>query len=97
MITPDKLEIYARYKGDVDMFVGRDVRMRKLSCGTPIFDLIQVLLQDANVLDRTLGSPQRNAEAMSRLRSTAAAKTLWPKSGSRQQSYSNCLRSASPL
>ena len=31
MITPDKLEIYARYKGDVDMLVGRDVRMRKLS------------------------------------------------------------------
>ena len=62
MITPDKLEIYARYKGDVDLF-GRSGRSNeKALLQEDAFDLIQVLLQDANVLDRNLGSPQRIAE-----------------------------------
>ena len=76
MITPDKLKIYARYKGDVDMFARSGRSNEKTLMLDADFDLIQVLLQDANVLDRNLGSPQRTAEAMNRLRSNCSSEEV---------------------
>ena len=73
MITLEKLKIYLRYKGDVDMF-GRAGRESEKAVMSDIdFNLIQTLLQDANVLDGDLGSGQRSAEAMDNLQSSCSS------------------------
>lgn len=67
MITLEKLKIFARYDGDVDMF-GRAGRTgeRELFPDSERH-LVDRLIEDATVLDRNLGSEQRNAEALKRL------------------------------
>jgi len=68
MITLNKLKIFARYRGDVDMF-GRAGRQKDKQ----LFDdrewyLINTLIGDAAVIKRRLGSEQRTEEAARRLR-----------------------------
>ena len=76
MITADKLRIYARHKGDVDMFGRVGDPQEKTLMDDRDFYLIQALLQDANVLDRNLGSEQRNADALDRLRSSCSSEDV---------------------
>jgi hypothetical protein len=67
MITLDKPSIFARFKGDADMF-GRAGRAREkelISDGE--WYLIDTLFQDATVIDRNIGSERRILQAKQRI------------------------------
>jgi hypothetical protein len=63
MITKEKLRVYASYKGDIDRFI----RSRRTDDELALTDLdwqcIDRLLEDATVINRKLGSPERIAHA----------------------------------
>lgn len=67
MITLSKLETYKRYKGDGDSYGRASRPAERESVNDSEWYLIDLLLQDATVLNRKLGSEQRNAEATQRL------------------------------
>lgn len=67
MITLHKLKIYARYKGDVDMFGRAGRRSDQQLMDDKEWYLINTLIGDAAVINRHLGSEQRTAEATKRL------------------------------
>ena len=68
MITLDKLRIFNRYKGDLDMFVRTGRARDKQTISDDDRYLIDLLLQDATVLTRELGSAERNPQATKRIR-----------------------------
>jgi len=67
MITFEKLRIFARYKGDGDMFWRSARQIERQVLTNDDWHLIDTLLQDATVVSRQLGSDQRTVEAMKRL------------------------------
>lgn len=67
MITLVKLRIYASYDGDGDMFARAGRKKERLLLRDSDWYLIDILLQDATVIDRHLGSEQRTAQAWQRL------------------------------
>lgn len=68
MITLSKLKIYERYGGDVDMFGRAGRGAERLLVSEDEWHLIGTLVQDATVINRKLGSEDRTAEAVERLR-----------------------------
>lgn len=68
MITEDKLKVYASYKGELDMWLRTGKEREKSFMDSSDWHLIDLLLQDATVLNRNLGSPKRAEEARNRLR-----------------------------
>jgi hypothetical protein len=69
VITLEKLRIYSRYKGDGDLFSRAGSKRERESMHGADWELIDTLLQDATVLNRNLGSEERNNQALRRLRS----------------------------
>lgn len=67
MITSSKLRVFKRYKGDGDMFARSASSEERKLVSDREWELIDLLLQDAAVINRGLGSEQRNAEAVKRL------------------------------
>ena len=67
VITEAKLKLYKLYKGDGDMFARTGRKHEKEFMPDSDWHLIDLLLQDATVLSRQLGSENRNAEANRRL------------------------------
>lgn len=67
MISITKLEIYSRYNGDVDMWLRTGRPKEHELMNSDDWHLIDLLIQDCIVLQRGLGSPQRNNEANKRL------------------------------
>jgi hypothetical protein len=67
MITKQKLKIYKSWKGDIDMFIRAGRVKEKLLFNETEWHLIDILLQDATVINRNLGSPERTAQAWKRL------------------------------
>jgi hypothetical protein len=67
MITLGKLKIFARYKGDIDMFGRAGSQSEKKIVSDEDWHLIDILLQDAVVIDRRLGSDRRTKEATNRI------------------------------
>ena len=67
MITLRKLKIFASFKGDVDMFgrAGRTKEKEIMDDGD--WHLIDLLIQDATVIDRQLDSEQRTMQATQRI------------------------------
>lgn len=68
MITKEKLNVYANYKGDLDMWLRTDKDHEKTFMESADWYLIDLLLQDANIINPNLGSENRTAEAERRLR-----------------------------
>lgn len=68
MITASKLKIFERYKGDGDMFSRAGSSREREVVTDDDWQLIDLLLQDATVINRKLGSENRTAEAVRRLR-----------------------------
>jgi molybdate-binding protein len=67
MINKDKLKVFAFYKGDLDMWLRTGKDREKKFMKSEDWHLIDLLLQDATVINRQLGSPSRTAEAAKRL------------------------------
>jgi hypothetical protein len=67
VITLDKLKIFSRYKGDVDQFGRAGRTSEKQVLTNDEWGLIDMLLQDAVVINRNLGSEARTASAWRRL------------------------------
>ncbi len=67
MITLHKLSIYSLYSGDLDLFTRSGRESEKRTISDKDWYLIDILIQDANVIVRGLGSEQRLAEATERL------------------------------
>jgi hypothetical protein len=67
MITKNKLQIYANYNGDLDMWLRTGKKSEKEMMTSADWHLIDTLIQDCVVLERGLGSDSRNAEAIARL------------------------------
>jgi len=70
VITKAKLKIFERFKGDGDMFCRTGRQSEKRTFSDEDWHLIDVLLQDAIVIDRKLGSDHRTAEATERIRTS---------------------------
>ena len=67
MIDLKKLEIFRRYKHDLDLFDRAASPSERRLINRAEWLLIDTLLQDATVMMRKLGSDQRTAEAERRL------------------------------
>ena len=67
MITNAKLDIFERYKCDGDMFARSGRSSEKELVTDADWELVELLLQDATVVVRKLGSETRTTEAMQRL------------------------------
>lgn len=66
MVTLEKLKIFKRYS-DIDSFGRKASKIEKQIMSDEEWWLIETLLQDATVLVRDLGSPNRSAQANQRL------------------------------
>ena len=58
MITADKLKIYSRYKGDIDMWTRTGKRKEKKIMTTNDWYLIERLLQDLTIARKGLASEE---------------------------------------
>ena len=67
MVTLEKLGIFKRFCGDPDWFARSANERERQMLSDEEWYLIETLLQDATVLVRDLGSPNRSAEANQRL------------------------------
>ena len=67
MITLNKLTVYQSYRGDSDLFARAAQASEREVLKEADWNLIDILLQDAVVLMRQLGSDRRHAEAEKRL------------------------------
>jgi hypothetical protein len=67
MLTLAKLKIFARIKGDIDMFSRAGRAKEKETIDDEEWRLIDTLIQDATVIDRQLGSEERTTQATRRI------------------------------
>ncbi len=68
MITLAKLKVFRSYKGDGDMFARSSRKKDRETMNEADWNMIDILLQDATVLNRKLGSESRTEQAWRRLR-----------------------------
>lgn len=68
MITREKLRIFVEYNGDPDMFARVATVEECQRMNDHDWQLLEILLQDAIVLSRHLGSEHRNNQARHRLK-----------------------------
>ncbi|MBX3265413.1 MAG: hypothetical protein KF831_01780 [Acidobacteria bacterium] len=68
MITQEKLKLFVHYRGDLDMWSRTGKEHERNFMASSDWHLIDLLLQDANVIARGLGSKERTELAWERLR-----------------------------
>src|SRR5215213_4037083 len=76
MITAEKLQIFNRYKGDIDSFGRSGRQSEKQLLSDDEWYLVDTMIQDATVINRRLGSEQRAAQASERIRANCESQEV---------------------